>query len=219
MKIQVTRSRVFKILLGFVLAGFILFLFLGDHPSLNVEALLEKGRSIPAPAFIAAMFVLPLCGCPINLFLIVAGTRFGFGNGFLLTACAMVFHHLLAYRIAHARPRSWLLQRLERWGYKVPVLSRGHQVRWTALFAAIYGPPYAAKLYLLALTDIPPRVYLWVGMPVYLLFAIPSLAFGHALGTESILWIMGVLIAVLVILPWIRRRFGRRESEGKGGVA
>ena len=56
-----------------------------------------------------------------------------------------------------------LQDRLVKWGHKIPaVLDRG-QVGFTALFAAIHGPPYFVKLYLLALTNIPFRIYLGVG--------------------------------------------------------
>lgn len=178
---------------------------------LTREAIMAHGKALPAGGFIAAFLVLPLLGFPVSILLVLAGIRFGLGGGMALAAGGMLFHHFAAFRIAHSGFRQPIIRRLGRAGYAIPAIKPRHRVWFTALFAAIHGPPYAAKLYLLALTDIPFRIYCWVGAPVHVLFCLIPVGAGSAVMRFDATWLYLVLAvsSVLVYAGYrVRRRFG-----------
>jgi len=177
---------------------------------LTRETIIAHGRALPAAEFLAAFLVLPLLGFPISIFLVLAGIRFGLGGGMAVAAGCMLFHHFAAFRIAHGGFRQRVRQRLERAGYAIPGIKTGHRVWFTALFAAIQGPPYIAKLYLLALTDIPFRIYCWVGAPVYILFCLIPVGVGSAMTRFDTTWIY-LLAAVSPVLLFVGYRLRRRR--------
>lgn len=144
------------------------------------EAILAFGEGIPAPLFLVAFLVLPLVGFPVSLLLALAGIRFGFAGGMALAAGGMFFHNAAAYWMTHSWFRERLRRRLERLDYRIPAIDPKNQAWFTALFAGIHGPPYAAKLYLLALTDVSFRIYLWVGTPIYVIFSVVPVGVGSA---------------------------------------
>lgn len=191
--------------------------FLQAHrDELTREAILAYGKGLPAAWFIAAFLVLPLVGFPVSVFLVLAGIRFGLGGGMAVAAGGMLFHHFAAYRVTHGLFRDRLRQRLEHAGYAIPPIKTTHRVWFTALFAAIHGPPYIAKLYLLALTDVPFRIYFWVGAPVYIFFCLIPVGAGSAVMRFDATWIYvlaGVSAAFLLAGYWLRRRFGAAARE------
>lgn len=178
---------------------------------LRLESIVAYGESLPAAAFTAAFLILPLAGCPLGVFLVLAGVRFGFAGGMAVSGAAIVFHHIAAFRIAHGWFRDPVRRRLERAGYAIPPISRGHRGLFTALVAIVRGPPFFAKLYLLALTDIPFRTYFRVGVPIYILFSLVPVGTGAALLDFDPFWI-SALVALATALAlagfWLRRRFG-----------
>lgn len=179
--------------------------------NLSREAIIEFGRGLPAVWLIVLFLFLPLLGFPISIFLVLVGIRFGFAGGMAISAVVVFFHNLAAYRLAHGLFRLRVRHFMERVGYAIPPIRKEHRAWFTALFAAVHGPPYAVKLYLLALTDIPFRIYFWVGAPIYAAFCMIPVAAGSAVAELNTIWI-SVIVAVLVILPlagyWLRRRFG-----------
>lgn len=183
---------------------------------LSKQALLETVNALHPAVFIAAFLVLPLLGAPISVFLVAAGIRFGLPLGSAITCGCIVFHHLVGYRIAHGSLRHRVHAWLERSGRKMPSIKMENRIWWTALFAAISGPPYAAKLYLLALTDVPFRIYLLVGAPIYMILSTPLIAAGGALGKINAVWIslIGISVACLVALTrYLKRRFSSAPVE------
>lgn len=170
-----------------------------------------------SPAVLIVAFILcPLLGAPISVFLIATGLRFGFPTGVLVTFTSLMVHHLIAFRLAHGRWRKAVQRKIARKGRKIPELAPEHQAGWTALFAAVAGPPYAIKLYLLALTNIRFRIYLGVGVPVYTLCSMPMLAAGSMAGRFNGWWISlaGVAIAAGVLTTrLLRKRAAARKAE------
>jgi uncharacterized membrane protein YdjX (TVP38/TMEM64 family) len=164
---------------------------------------------------IAAFMLLPLLGAPISVFLIATGLRFGFPMGILVTFLSLIVHHLVAFRLAHGRWRKSVQSKIARKGRKIPELAPEHQAGWAALFAAVAGPPYAIKLYLLALTNIRFRVYIGVGVPVYTLCSMPMLAAGAMAGHFNGWWfsLAGVVIAAGVLTTrLLRKRAAARKA-------
>lgn len=192
-----------------VLASAGCFAYLHRH-DLSREQIIEYGKGIPAVWFIALFMIVPLAGFPVSICMVTAGIRFGFTGGMAVTAVGVFFHNFAAYRLTHGLFRARLRDFLERSGYAIPHIQPRHHIKFTAWFAAIHGPPYFAKLYLLALTDVPFRSYFWVGAPVYILFGAISVGIGSAVTTLDLKWI-SIVVGCLVILPLVsyvlRKRF------------
>lgn len=183
------------------------------------EEIVSLGRRMPAWLLLVSFVVLPLFGLPISLFLLLVGLRFGFGWGLALTTAAIYFHNFAAYRIAHGLFRDRVRRWLVRHQFGLPAIKVKHQGWFTALFAAVHGPPYFVKLYALALTEVPLRIHLLYGAPTYILFAIPPLAFGNAFARLGAGWLLAILaVGLLTLLAgrWIK---GRYAHQGGGGAA
>lgn len=202
------RGKIAATLIILLLAGWFIWHHRAD---LSRETLVAKGRELHAAWFIVAFFVLPVFGFPLSVLLLLAGIRFGFWPGMALATSGTFFHHFAAFYLAHGSFRDSVRRRLERAGRKIPPIKKKHRVWFTALFAALHGPPYAAKLYLLALTDVPFRVYLWAGAPVYILFCFVTVGAGSAVTTFNPTWIYiltATMAALLLAGYLLRKRFG-----------
>ena len=202
------RGKITATLIILLLAGWFIWHHRAD---LSRETLVARGQELHAAWFIAAFFVLPVLGFPLSVLLLLAGIRFGLGWGMVVATTGTFFHHFAAFYLAHGSFRDNVRLRLERAGRKIPPIKEKHRIWFTMLFAAIHGPPYAAKLYLLALTDVPFRIYLWAGAPVYVLFCFVTVGAGSAVTTFNPTWIYiltGVMAALLLAGYLLRKRFG-----------
>jgi uncharacterized membrane protein YdjX (TVP38/TMEM64 family) len=202
------------VLVSVALAVWMAFLY---QDAESREAMIAFGRELPAVWFVVLFLILPLAGFPIKIFLLLAGFRFGFGGGMAVAAAAVLFHNFAAYRLAHGLFRARMRDYLERSGYAIPPIKTKHRSKFTALFAAIPGPPYVAKLYLLAVTDVPFRTYFCLGAPIYILGAAIPVGLGSAVLEFNATWFY-LIIGAVVILPlagyWLRRR-GRIDLRSK----
>lgn len=198
-----------------LLAGWFAYTHRAD---LSRETLIAYGEGLPAITFTAAFLILPLLGFPLGIFLVLAGVRFGFAGGMAISSVAIIFHHVAAFRIAHGWFRDPVRHWLDRAGYAIPPIRQKHRTGFTALTAIVRGPPFFAKLYLLALTDIPFRIYFLVGVPIYILFSLVPVGAGAALMSFDPTWISVLIgIATLLLLAgfWLRRRFaGKLDGSG-----
>lgn len=176
--------------------------------ALSRETILHFGRMVPAGWFVLGFAVLPLVGVPLSPLLVIAGVRFGFGIGMTIASLGILFHHLAGFRIANGWMRDWLVRRMNSWGHSIPQIEPRHQTWFTACFAAVHGPPYVAKLYLLALTGVSRAVYTAVGAPVYAFFCIIPVGAGSSVATVDMKWVyaIGILSAVILMVGFLLRR-------------
>lgn len=191
-----------------LLIGLVLWL---NRENLSKEALLDTAKAMPAAIFLAAFLILPMLGFPLSLFLIAAGLRFGFAGGLLSAAVCIATHHLTVFWMAHHGPRRRIQAWLKRKGHPVPSTEGKARIRWTAVFAAISGPPYVIKLYVLALTDLPLKIYAGVSVPVYLLMGSGIIAGGAAANRFNVLWIPPV-VALVAAAVFVGRTLKKRAA-------
>lgn len=202
------RGKLAIALIAVLAIGWFVYAHRGE---LNRDTLVAYGKGLHAATFILAFLILPLVGFPVSIFLFLAGVRFGLYGGMLVSGIAVLFHNFAAFRLAHGLFRSRVRNRLRRAGHNIPSIKKEHRVWFTALFAALHGPPYIAKLYLLALTDIPLRIYFWVGAPIYVAFCIIPVGAGSAVMNFDPKWIyilVGASLALLIFGYWLKNRFG-----------
>jgi len=200
------------VILLLVGAGF--YLLRRHEGALDREAILAYGMSLPPALIIAPFFVLPLVGFPVSVLLVLIGLRFGITWGMVIVTVGMLFHHLVIFGIA----RSWLRGKLDRriasFGYPIPSIQKSHRLWFTTLFASIHGPPYTAKLYVLALTDVPFRYYCGIGLPIYVGFSLLPVGAGTAvMDLNAITLSASVLGSVVLFLfaRWLKRRYAPSE--------
>jgi len=199
-----------------LLAAGIWYLVHHHDGALDRESILAYGMSLPPSLIIAAFFVLPLLGFPVSVLLVLIGLRFGVVRGMGIVTVGMFFHLLVAYGIAQSGLREKIRRRIASFGHGIPPIKENHRLWFTTLFASIHGPPYAAKLYLLALTDLPFRYHCGVALPVYIGFSLLPVSAGKAVMNLNPLVISVIVIASLGLLlfgRWLTRRY-----TGKGAL-
>ncbi|MES2923117.1 MAG: hypothetical protein V4819_16290 [Verrucomicrobiota bacterium] len=197
-------------LLVVLIAVAVAWWLLARQGGVSKEEIMAYGRGLPAFWFAAAFLALPLAGFPITPFLLLSGVRFGFVGGMALVSAEIFLHNLIAYHLVHGRLRKRVRQRLTKKGYSIPTPARSNQVWFTTLFVGVQGPPYAVKLYLLALTDIRLRVHLWIAVPIYVLFSAIPVGAGSSAIAVNPLWLYGAIFAmtgVAFLGRWLRKRY------------
>lgn len=187
-----------------------LFLFV---PGLGKDKALDWVKGLPTSGFVVAFVILPLWGVPISLFLVLAGLKFGLAKGLVMAAGCMFFHNVVAYWFTHSFLKDRIKRFLKDIGYNIPHVPKRHQIWFTAAFTGIPGIPYAPKLYLLALTNIPFRIYLWIGWPIYSLSNIVYIGLAGAAVDIDWKWITLLIVvgvATLALSFWLKKRLDRK---------
>lgn len=203
-----------------LLAGGAWYLLRHHEGDLDRESILAYGMSLPPALLIAAFFVLPLAGFPVSVLLVVIGLRFGIAWGMIIVTLGMFFHLLVVHGIARSGMREKMRRRIAAFGYEIPPIKENHRLWFTTLFASIHGPPYAAKLYLLALTDLPFRYHCGIALPVYIGFSLLPVSAGKVVMNLDPIGVSAVVLAALALLllgRWLTLRYtGRNEVSGDG---
>ena len=201
------RAKLLSLALGLIFLGSLVYFY---RDSLNQETLVALSDKLPAFSVIIAFLILPLCGMPIRIMLILAGFRFGFAEGMVLSGFGLLFHNLAAYYIARGSFRDAVRDFLKSSGYAIPPIEGKDRIWLTAAVAAIPGPPYFAKLYLLALTDLPLRVFLGIGAPIYIFLSVVPVGIGGAVVDFDPKWfsvLAGAFVLITLIGLWLRKRY------------
>lgn len=184
------------------------------------ESILAYGMSLPPTLVIVAFFVLPLIGFPVSVLLVLLGLRFGILWAMTVVTLGMFFHLLVVYGIAQSGMRDAMRRRIASFGYEIPPIKESHRLWFTTLFASIHGPPYAAKLYLLALTDLPFRYHCGIALPVYIGFSLLPVGAGKAVMDLNPIAVSAVVIGSVALLffgRWLTRRYqGKVTRQGDG---
>lgn len=200
-----------KLLVFLILAVACCWLFT-DGGKETREMLTEQVRNLPAFWFIVAYAILPVVGIPLSPLLVLAGVKFGFWQGMAVAALGVFIHHVIAYHLVHGGLRRRVKDRLAKSNYSIPAVDEKNHLWFTAVFASVHGPPYAIKLYLLALTEVSFRVYFWVGAPVYIIFCVVPVGAGSSAISVNPLWLYGGLAGVMGLAflgKWLGTRLAK----------
>lgn len=162
----------------------------------------------------ALMATLPLVGFPISVVYLVAGAKFGPVLGGVVIAGVTVVHLLGSSMIGRGVLRGPIERLLSRRKHHLPHVPQGAHASTAALSVLVPGLPYFSRTYLLALTDVPLRMYFAVCLPLYVAHAYLTILLGDA-GTDpdrQTLVLLGIAyvlkLAICALLIWrIRRRF------------
>jgi uncharacterized membrane protein YdjX (TVP38/TMEM64 family) len=109
------------------------------------------------------------------------------------------------------------LQRfLKRRNHSLPHAPDGEHVSVAAMAALVPGLPYFARNYLLALTDVPLRVYFWVCLPIYLIRSYMVILLGDIgadVNRRTLTILVGVYVLKLSICGYLLWRIRRRIKQ------
>jgi uncharacterized membrane protein YdjX (TVP38/TMEM64 family) len=173
------------------------------------------------PAFVA-LLILPLIGFPLSVLALAAGLRFGLMPALLLMAPALAFHLVFSFFAARRWFKKPLLRWLARHDFALPKLPAGESVSVALLINFVPGPPYAAKNYLLALTELSFRAYFVAGFCANLLGVSMAILTGDFLRAMTpfrgaFLTIYVVLVSVLChrLIRRLRRRAAPATSAAR----
>lgn len=159
------------------------------------------------------MAMLPIGGFSITVVYLVAGAKFGPVLGGVAVAGATAIHLMASFWISRSVLRDPLQRFLERRGHRLPHVPEGENVSAAAMAVLIPGPPYFARNYLLALTDVPFRIYFLVCLPLYVARSYVTILIGD-LGTdpngETLLILVGIFLLKLSICAYLIWRIRRR---------
>lgn len=208
-----------KLLLAAVVVaavGFALFEYV-DWPGVR-----QWMQHLNRPVLVLLSATLPLFGFSISIVYLVIGAVFGGPWGIVVVAGITAVHLLTS----HWFGRGFLRLRLQRWLEKrkkhFPTLPPGEEISVALMMALVPGPPYFVRNYLLAVSDVPLRVYFWVCWPVYVARSCVVLFLGDLTGEFSSerLVILGSIFVLKVgicayILHRLRKRIHRIHVEKK----
>jgi len=204
-----------------LLAAGIWYLVRHHEGALDRESILAYGMSLPPAVIIGAFFVLPLLGFPVSVLLVLLGLQFGIARGMGIVTVGMFFHLLVVYGIAQSGLREKIRRRIASFGHEIPPIKENHRLWFTTLFASIHGPPYAAKLYLLALTDLPFRYHCGIALPVYIGFSLLPVSAGKAVMNLNPVMISVIIIASIALFflaRWLTRRYTGKGTLPEDGA-
>jgi len=164
------------------------------------------------------MAVLPLAGFSISVVYLVAGAKFGPLGGGAVIAAATAIHLLAANWIGRGFLRAPIERLLEKRKHHLPHMPPGENVAFATLAVLVPGLPYFARNYLLAITEVPLRIYFWVCLPLYVAHSYLTILvgdFGRNLDRTTLLilgTVYGLKLAICAYLIWrIRGRFVRMK--------
>lgn len=179
---------------------------------------LKSGRAHPV-LVISAFLVLPMLFFPISMLLVLLGLYFDLPIALAIMFASMPVHLSVAFvvvtfifrntaeRLAHIRHR------------RILQIPESRLVQFGFLFMALPGLPYTVKNYLLPLSGIQFRSYLFIGWLVQGIMAVPFLMLGDAVAQWRV-QMFAAFFLLFILFFFITRKVQKRyerliESGGK----
>ncbi|HEX2862271.1 MAG TPA: hypothetical protein VHN79_11550 [Lacunisphaera sp.] len=163
--------------------------------------------------------VLPLFGFSIGISYLVIGAVFGGMPGMAVVGGITAIHLVGSHWIARSFMRGPLQRYLNRRGKKLPELPKGEEWAVALMTALVPGLPYFVRNYLLALSDIPLRIYFFVCWPVYVIRSSLVIFLGDFSGdisAQRVGLLAGVLVVKVGICAYLLHRLRVRYKAGGG---
>jgi uncharacterized membrane protein YdjX (TVP38/TMEM64 family) len=204
-KTRLSLFRIFNMLVVLLLVGTVVLF----APEWTVRDVIKAGTELNSFAFVLTYAILPLLGAPISGFLVIAGLKYDFVGGMLVTFFCMCLHNLVAYRLANTLLRKRITDYLSNRGRSLPCIPQKHQAWFMVVFAAVPGLPYALKLYSMALTNMPFKKYFWLGWPTYVASSFVFIGLGDAAADRNMMMmaVLGGCLAVgFALTLWLKNR-------------
>jgi uncharacterized membrane protein YdjX (TVP38/TMEM64 family) len=199
-----------------VIAGGLLLL-----RGVNIRALAGQGMAIIRDAgpwvYFAATAFLPALGAPLSAFTIVAGEAFAAQMtmaGVIVAAMAAIAANLaLTYWLARYALRPLLSRFTERYGYRIPRVTKANALNISLMIRLTPGPPFFMQSYILGLAEVPFRLYMIVSWLCILPWSVAFVVLGKGVFNGNFKLVgtgVGVLVAATAFVHWVRKRYASR---------
>lgn len=189
------------------------------YTALTWAGVIEWIDALNPLAVLPLMALLPIVGFPISVVYLVAGARFGPIWGGVVVTGVTVVHLLGTYLVARSFVREPLRRFIARRHAHLPEIPEDEQAAICVIAALVPGLPYVVRNYLLALSGVRLRYYLWVCLPIYVARSYVTILMGN-LGndptrTKIIVLIMidMLKVAICALVIW-RLRVHHRKYHG-----
>lgn len=130
----------------------------------QVPAMLEK---VSRPWALLIMATAPLVGFPISAVYLAAGALFGPWLGLAAVAGVTASHLVLTQVLARTVLRDTFERWRKKWSRKIPEVPPKEHASLVAMVVLVPGVPYVARNWLLGFSNMPWRLLLGVGLPLY----------------------------------------------------
>jgi uncharacterized membrane protein YdjX (TVP38/TMEM64 family) len=185
---------------------------------MDYKVLEEQGlrliRSAGPWAFFAGVAILPAFGAPLSAFTIMAGEVFAplmtLGGVIAAAVVAIGINLALTYWMARYALRPLLSRLAERYGYKIPTVTKANALSIALAVRLTPGPPFFVQSYLLGLAQVPFRLYMIVSWLCILPWAIGLIVLGKGAlngNFKTVLYGVGVIVVATVVVQAIRKRY------------
>jgi uncharacterized membrane protein YdjX (TVP38/TMEM64 family) len=189
----------------------------------DYKALEEQGLRLVRGAgpwiFFAGIAILPAFGAPLSAFTITAGEVFAplmtLGGVISAAIFAIGINLALTYWLARYALRPLLSRLAERYGYKIPRLTRANALSVALAIRLTPGPPFFVQSYILGLAECPFRLYMVVSWLCILPWSIGLIVLGKGAlngNFSTALYGVGVIVVATVIVQVIRKRYVARVN-------
>ena len=209
-----------------VLVGVAAFLMRGSSVGEvmgRIHALVDRGmaliRSGGPWVYFTAMATLPAVGAPLLAFTVPAGEAFAaqmtLPGVVAATLVAIAVNITLTYWVAHRALRPLVEGLIRRYGYTVPKVTKENALSVTLVVRLTPGPPFFLQGCVLALAEVPFRLYLLVSWLCVLPWAIGAVVLGRGImngNFKTAGYGFGVLVIAIVAVQLLRKRFAKREG-------
>ncbi len=188
---------------------------------MDYKALEEQGlrviRSAGPVAFFAGIAVLPAIGAPLSAFTITAGEIFAplmtLGGVIAAALFAIAVNLALTYWLARYALRPLLSRLAERYGYRIPKVTKANALSIALAVRLTPGPPFFMQGYILGLAEVPFRLYMIVSWLSILPWAVGLIVLGKGAlngNFKTAIYGVGVIVVATVIVQMIRKRYVAR---------
>ena len=196
--------------------GAALLVVLYSRSEVDLEQISHRVAEFNTAIVLLLMGTLPVVGFSVGLVYLVAGIKFGPVLGGVAVAGVTAFHLLASHWICRTVLREPLQRFLKKRNHSLPHAPAGEHASVAAMAALVPGLPYFARNYLLALTDVPLRVYFWVCLPIYVIRSYIVILLGdiglHVSG-KTLAILVGVYVLKLSICGYLLWRIRRRMKK------
>ncbi|MEJ1974349.1 MAG: hypothetical protein WDM96_18385 [Lacunisphaera sp.] len=169
-------------------------------------------QQVNEPLALVLMATLPIMGFPVSAVYLAIGAIFGPMWGGLVVMGITLVHLAVTHVLARTLFRSRIERWRQVWNRKLPVISEGDNISLVAMIIIVPGLPYVARNCLLAVSGVPLRYLLCVGVPLYVARSYTTLFLGNLGNNHSpkMFWIIGAIfvakLAASGVLFWRLRR-------------
>lgn len=187
--------------------------------SINLKTVHSWATEINGWLLFVLMSLLPLVGVPISILCIMAGAKFGPWDGLGVTAVAVTINLTASWWMVRSwlrRPIEKILQKVQ---YKKPELQKGEYAGVCLLTALVPGPSYTLKNYFLAMSNLPLRVIVGIGLPAHLFAMSPGIFFGDFSGHLTVPKITFLVVYTVLLIgvgQFLVRRIRARKRQRAG---